>query len=395
MARILVLDGHSAAGLAFTRSAGRASHWVAVGSPSGSFAPAKLSRYCKLAFDYPPSTEDLDGFLRAISDFSRRESIDLIIPTTDWTLQPLSEHRASFAGTSKLALPPQAAVLAAADKYRTTELARSQGLSVPRTRLIGSVHDLEALDGWGFPLVVKDRFSVRWREGNAVLGSVAYAFTRDELRRIVERRLQTTGDPLVQEFVAGTGVGVSLFITATEMFIPFQWERVREVDPRGSASSARQSLPLDRNLLNLSYRLVHTIGFEGIAMVEYKRTASGTATLMEINGRPWGSIGLAVASGIDYPRYYIDWWLKGSLPPARIAYRKLMCRRAVGELTHLMNLRKGKPEAWPAPYPGFWRTMAKIAIPWYPGMCYDDLSLTDPRPGLAQLRNWFQVRRKP
>ena len=151
---------------------------------------------------------------------------------------------------------------------------------------------------------------------------------------------------------------------------------------------------MDRKLLTFSYRLVHTIGFEGIVMVEYKRAANGSTTLMEINGRPWGSIGLAVASGIDYPRYYIDWCLKGSLPPSSVAYKDVTCRRAVGELTHLMNLRKGKAENWPTEYPGFWSTLAKVVIPWYPGMCYDDLSILDPRPGLVQLRNWFDVRRK-
>ena len=40
-------------------------------------------------------------------------------------------------------------------------------------------------------------------------------------------------------------------------------------------------------------------------MVEYKKLKNGPAVFMEINGRPWGSIGLPIASGIDYPRYLI------------------------------------------------------------------------------------------
>lgn len=395
MPRILILDGHSSAALAFTRSAGRAGHWVAVAANRGLFASAKLSRYCDLALDYPSATDDPEAFLDAIVGLVRQHSIDLVVPVTDWTLQLLSAQRTRFAGISRLALPPPEAVLAAADKYRTAELASSQGIAVPRTWLMTSDRDVDAVEDSDFPLVVKDRFSVRWRGGKAILGSVAYAFTREDLHRSVAERLRTAGDVLVQEFVSGTGVGISLFITAAEVFIPFQWERIREVDPRGSASSARKSIALDRNLLALSYRLIQTMAFEGIAMVEYKRSAKGEATLMEINGRPWGSIGLAIASGIDYPRYYIDWWLNGTPPPRTIPYNEnVTCRRVVGELTHLTNLRKGKPENWPTEYPGFWSTLARVAVPWYPGMHYDDLWFSDPHPTLAQIRNWFRVRRK-
>jgi hypothetical protein len=116
--------------------------------------------------------------------------------------------------------------------------------------------------------------------------------------------------------------------------------------------------------------------------------------LMEINGRPWGSIGLPIASGIDYPRYLIDWCLTGALPPKTLPYRtRITCRRLVGELTHLSNIRNGKPANWPEKYPHFWSTLAKVAMPWYPGMRYDDIWLSDLRPGIEQIRNWFRVRR--
>ena len=395
MARILVLDGHSSAALAFTRSAGRAGHWVAVGANRGLFAPAKLSRYCKLAVDYPVSTEDASAFVNSLVELARAQSIDLIIPISDWTQQPLSEQRLRFEGICRVVLPPRNAVLTAADKYQTIELAEKQGIRVPCTRMIRSERDLASLGETRFPLVVKDRFSVRWTGGNAVFGSVSYAFTEEELRSIAKKRLELAGDVLVQEFVSGVGIGVSLFITGDDIFLPFQWQRVREVDPRGSASSARKSIPLDPNLMNMSSRLVHSIGFRGIVMVEFKRAADGSMIFMEINGRPWGSIGLAVASGIDYPRHYIDWCLNGTLPPQRLAYKEnVTCRKLVGEMTHLSNVRRGKPQNWPGDYPDFWSTLVKVAIPWYPGMHYDDLWISDPRPALSQIRNWFQVRRK-
>lgn len=394
MARILLLDGHSAAALAFTRSAGKAGHWVAVGADTGVFAAAQLSRFCRLAFVYPKSTGDVQEFVDAIVHFVRQNSVDLIVPITDWTLQPVSGFRELFTGICRVALPPKVAVETAADKYRTIEIARELGIATPSTWLIKTFDEVNALPELSFPVVVKDRFSIRRVSGQSVFGSVSYAHCRADLDRICKERIAAAGEVLVQAFMPGDGIGFSCFVTAADVFLPFEWERIREVDPRGSASSCRKAIRPNEKVVLTSGRLMRAIGFAGIAMVEYKRSQAGLV-LMEINGRPWGSIALPIACGLDYPRYLIDWWLDGSLPPNEIQYREgTVCRRIVSELSYLSNVHKGKPENWSRPYPNFWSSLLKIAVPWYPRMHYDDLWLSDPRPGLAEIRHWFAIRTK-
>jgi predicted ATP-grasp superfamily ATP-dependent carboligase len=392
LARILVLDGHAAAALAFTRSLGHAGHWVAVGANQGIFAAAKLSKYCRTSFEYPVSTDDTLAFASSVAEFAVSNKIELIVPITDWTTLPLSRHGDRFQSVCPVVLPSPEALLLAADKYRTAELARSLGIAVPSTWLISSEKDLEELPPTTFPAVVKDRFSVRWVGTRTVFGSVAYAYSRAELVSKVKGRLRTAGDVLVQEFVKGTGIGFSCFSLGHEIRIPFQWRRVRESDPRGSGSSARESVPLEAEVVESSRALITAAGFRGIAMVEYKSDA-GRAVLMEINGRPWGSMQLALASGVDYPRYVVDWWLKRLEPPNAVDFKTgIVCRRMAGELTHLENLRHGPPSEWPIPYPNFWASLAKMAVPWYPGVRYDDLAFADPRPGVAEIANWFRAR---
>jgi predicted ATP-grasp superfamily ATP-dependent carboligase len=390
----LVLDGHSAAALAFVRSLGRRGHWVAVGSNRGSFAPAALSRYCGTAWQYPASTEDAGGFLEAVLDFARSQNIALIIPATDWTLFPLSLGRARFQDVCRLALPAHAALERTSDKYRTIELARQAGVPVPATVLVTSRDQLSALGPFHFPTVVKDRFSVRWQGNRGTVGMTGYVYSPEELQEKVRERLGASGDVLLQEFVGGAGVGFSCFAAGEELYLPFAWRRIREVDPRGSGSSARRSVRLDSEIREFARSLILAAGFEGIAMVEFKRDSrTGQAFLMEINGRPWGSLGLPIACGVDYPNWVADWYLEGKLPPKQSSYREgLVCRRLVGELAHLANVRGGRPKDWPAAYPSFWSTLVKVAIPWYPGMCYDDLSWQDPRPGLAGVRHWLRER---
>jgi predicted ATP-grasp superfamily ATP-dependent carboligase len=391
--RILVLDGHSAAALAITRSAGQAGHWVAVGANRGLFAAAKLSRYCKLAFDYPISTDDAGAFVDSVLEFARAQSIDLLLPVTDWTLGPISQQRERFAGVCRIALPSQEALEAVSDKFRTIKLAESLGVAVPKTLLVSSEEDLARWGKENFPAVVKDRFSVRWVNGKAVFGSVAYAYSTGDLGKLVRARLRAAGDVLIQEFVSGVGIGQSFFIAGGKTFLPFQWQRIREVDPRGSGSSARKSIRLDRSLTAASAKLIAEMGFEGVAMAEYKQMQDSRIVFMEVNGRPWGSIGLPIASGIDYPQYLIEWCLRGTLPPEGILYREnIICRRAVGELTHLSALRNGPPKNWPGDYPKFWNSLFEMAVLWWPGMCYDDVWLSDLRPGIEGIKNWFRAR---
>ncbi len=396
MAKILVLDGHAAAALAFTRSLGRAGHWVAVGANRGVFASAKLSKYCRLSFEYPVSTADTAAFAVSVAEFASANQIDLIIPVTDWTTLPLAHHREQVHFPCPIVLPDAGALNLASDKYRTIELARSLGIPVPSTWLISSSREMETLPQLTFPVVVKDRFSVRWVDNKAVFGSVAYAYSQEELAIRIADRLQAAGDVLIQEFVRGTGIGFSCFSLDGDARIPFQWRRIRETDPRGSGSSARRSIAVDPITAECSAKLIHAAGFDGIAMVEYKQEAGvGHNVLMEINGRPWGSIQLAIASGVDYPRYVVDWWLSRTKPPKEIAFKTgITCRRMAGELTHLENLRRGAPPGWPVPYPGLWGSLAKVAVPWYPGLHYDDFACGDFRPGAAEIANWFRIRLK-
>ena len=393
MARILVLDGHSAAALAFTRSLGRAKHWVAVGSNEGILAPAAFSRYCRLGVRYPIPSEDASGFVEAVLNFSRKNAIDLIVPVTDWTVVPLSKSRDPFNGVSCLALGPHAALEFAGDKFKTVSLARELQIPVPETALIQSMDDLHrAMANLTFPTVVKDRFSARWEGNRAILGSVSYAYSPDDLKQKVERRLQEAGDVLIQEFILGEGIGFSCMAVEQTVCLPFMWLRLREVDPRGSGSSARRSIPITAQVQEYSEALVKRVGLQGISMVEFKRSSKGGApVLMEINARPWGSLQLPISCGIDYPLHLTRWLLEGKLPPLEIEYKQgILCRRLVSELTHLEHTFRGTPPGWPVPYPSFGRTLFKVSMPWYPGMRYDDFWFSDPRPGLEGLAQWFR-----
>jgi predicted ATP-grasp superfamily ATP-dependent carboligase len=390
VAKVLILDGHCSAALAFARSLGRAGYTVAVGHAKDSFAPARLSKFCKYFLEYPGPQREAAAFVSSVGSFARELQIDLILPMTDATVRPLSRARNRMEEL-RVTLPADEALELVSDKYRTIALAQDLGVPVLRTVLVQSPDEIEKLSGWSFPVVIKNRFSVRWQGDQAVSGSVAYAYSKDQLAKRVEERICKSGDILVQEFAHGVGIGFACFIHDGSIYLPFQWERLREKDPRGSGSAARKSMALDKDVARHSKALLAHAGFSGLAMVEYKLDrATGKLALMEINGRPWGSMQLPIHCGIDYPLHLARWYLNGKLPPRQIQYKQgINCRWLAAELTYLENLWAGKPDGWPVEYPSFLSELLRTCILWYPGVRYDDLSWTDPKPGLTGLARWF------
>jgi predicted ATP-grasp superfamily ATP-dependent carboligase len=394
MSRIVILDGHSCAALAFTRSLGRAGHQVFVGVDHNSFGAACFSRYSQQCFRYSPAPQLPALFAEEIISFCTREKIDLLVPMTDWTMVPISRVRNRFPSSCAIALPPEEAMITASDKFKTVELARSLGIPVPRTELVSSIDQLDGLTDLTFPLVVKDRYSIRWTSQGGVAGTVRYAYNREELARIVKERLQVVQDVLLQKFIHGTGLGVAGFVIPDQLRAPFAWERIREINPCGSASSARRSVALQDNLLNYSEKILLALGFRGLAMVEFKREPlTGRPVFMEVNGRPWGSMQLSIFSGVNYPNFLVRSYFEKDLPPKHIDYKAgITCRWLVGDLEHLRNVMAGRPQGWPGTFPGRFSTALKLALPWYPGLRYEDFAGGDVKPGVEALKNWFRKR---
>ncbi len=109
------------------------------------------------------------------------------------------------------------------------------------------------------------------------------------------------GDVLVQEYVDGSdstyGCGVLCFDNAVELTCVH--EEVRSV-PRHGGSGTHLRLESEESVARDATRLLTTIGWDGVALVEFKRRADGTFVLMEINPKFWASYALASRFGYRF-----------------------------------------------------------------------------------------------
>ena len=394
--RILVLDGNENQAVASVRSLARAGHRVRVGA-STSWSKAGWSRDAESSFVYPAPQEDSAGFVACVAEQAGMEPATLILPMTERTTLPLSLHREEiYAAGARMVLPPHATVLNAFDKQETTRLAESLGIRVPRTFVAARISDANEIAAMlPYPVVLKARSSEEVRPAGKVVATGAPVYARNVAEFIaayktISRRCSSV---LVQEFIAGDGAGYFALMNEGELRMEFAHRRIRDVRPTGSGSALRESVPVDGRVRDAALRMLQALKWHGVAMVEFRVTADGTPVFLEVNGRFWNSLPLAVYAGADFPARLAEMAEHGDVP-RQLDYRSgVRCRWLLGDLRHLIEVMRGAPAGYPGTFPSRLGTLARFLVPARHTL-HDNFTCRDPLP---ELGDWldFLGRRLP
>jgi predicted ATP-grasp superfamily ATP-dependent carboligase len=157
-----------------------------------------------------------------------------------------------------------------------------------------------------FPVVIKPAMSkIPIKDGFLSTG-VKYAHDKIELEKLYETEPALDFPSMIQEKVIGPGTGLFTLFQNGRHLALFSHQRLREKPPSGGVSVVCESVALDEEMVEASQKLLAAVDWQGVAMVEFKRDLrDGQAKLMEINGRFWGSLQLAIASGVDFPVLFL------------------------------------------------------------------------------------------
>jgi len=388
--KILVTDGDNRAALAITRSLGR-NHEVIVGAQRRR-SLASVSRGCRDSFAYPDPVRDPSGFLGALREEVQRRRIDVLIPVADVTTIPVAEHRNDFL-PCRIPVAEADIIKRAADKVEVMALAESLGVPCPRGIAVQNPQDAARRAGeLGFPLVVKPGRSRVRVEDRWLSTSVRIAGDAAELERILGELHPAAFPVLLQERIQGPGVGLFLCCEHGRPVAVFSHERLREKPPSGGISVLRESIAVDENARDFAQRLLGALPWHGVAMVEFKRDErDGLPKLMEINGRFWGSLQLAIDAGIDFPSLLVQ-MLDDRSMPAVTQYRiGVRSRWFWGDVdATLMLLTKAAERArMPHGHQGRLQALAAFLSPQGRDCRFEVLRLNDLRPWLLESWQWF------
>jgi len=390
---VFVTDGNQRAALAVVRALGRAGIPVTVGESRPS-SLAGASRFCSKTVCYPSPEAGGNNFINfLLEEFSKRQ-YRVVLPVTDISLFSIASAVKLLPPGLQLPFPDLEHIRRAHDKREVLVLAQQLGIPCPRTLTVEQGNNLgEAGKELGFPVVIKPRVSRFLRNGHWASGSVQYAIDQKDLIEKYEMVSSTLPDPLVQERLQGEGRGVFLLIWNGELKAAFCHRRLREKPPAGGVSVYCESLPLDGDLVQKSYELLKRLEWQGVAMVEYKLDRrDGLPKLMEINGRFWGSLQLAVDSGINFPLLLYRLAVGADVAPQLEYKTGVRSRWFLGDLDHLWILLThprvfNGAEVAKVPR---WQACLNFMKFYERNTHYETLRFDDPSPGWFELKEYLR-----
>jgi hypothetical protein len=119
-------------------------------------------------------------------------------------------------------------------------------------------------------------------------------------------------------------------------------------------------------------------------MVEFRDDDVSDPCLMEVNGRFWHSLELAVASGADFPH----WWmriLEGRPIESPTDYREgLVVRWLWGDVKRAMYTLKGPPPGYPVERLTMWQGMRDVLGKQPPNTRLEMYQRNDPLPAVGE-----------
>lgn len=396
-ATVLVTDGAQRASLAVVRSLGAAGCTVHVASPGGR-SLAGASRFARSERRTPdPLTHDSE-FADALAAVAREIGADVIIPMTEPSLLAVLPRRDAF-GDACIPFADAGVFTRIADKQGVLAAGAALGIATPAQYTLETPGDAAALDfdALDYPVVVKPARSVAGSADARIKLSVEHAADAEGLRQVLREMDPRAYPLLVQQRIVGPGIGVFLLLWRGELLAAFAHRRLREKPPSGGVSVYRESVALDPVLLRQSRALLEGFGWEGVAMIEYKiDERTGTPYLMEINGRFWGSLQLAIDAGVDFPRLLLQAAF-GEHPEPVTTYRMpVRSRWFWGDIDHVLTmLRHSRTRlALPPGSPGRGTTLRDVLRV----RRHDREEIfrwNDPRPFLRESTQWLQAHLQP
>lgn len=381
--RVLITDGEQRAALALVRSLGAAGYRCVVCSASGR-SLAGVSRYAEGEHAVPDAGDSPSAFSGAIHEIVRRGEVQLVFPVSEASLLAILPERDQLGAL--LPFPDLDRFGAICDKQRVLAAAEAIGIRVPRQVVLGSPADA-ALQDLELPLVLKPVRSVFTHEnGSRGKATVRWVRIGEDITEALNAIPRDAYPILVQEAIEGPGIGVFLLLHEGQVIAQFAHRRIREKPPSGGVSVLRESEPLDDRLLASSVALLREFDWSGVAMVEYKLSErSGVPYLMEVNGRFWGSLQLAIDAGVDFPVLLAS-VARGQLPAEVTHYRHARSRWLWGDVDHLIAI-------WRDPSRTMRERLQSLAgwiTAFGPGSDSEIFRWTDPQPFAHESREWLR-----
>jgi len=327
--RILILDaGETPYSLSVMRSLGSAGYRVYLGFSYGSYIFNAFSKYCKGIIFYPDPIYEREDFLNFFEKLAGK--YDFILPLLEKTQLMLSMIKDILEqkGTT-VPIPEYSVLKIATNKVKVLEIGARIGINIPRTLVLENAPNIEDIaEKVGVPFIIKVSTEINIPPGPY---NRYFVFKKKPTQKeflLAFKKLRAHGPVILQEWIRGSGIGASFIFSKYHKIIAyFGHRRVLERFPDGGPSIIAESY-LHPEAIKSGAKLLKILNWQGVAMTEFKLGHDGKLYFMELNPRFWGTLPLAIASGVDFPRLLIEYYniMEKNSPPSTISRKKVFVK---------------------------------------------------------------------
>jgi predicted ATP-grasp superfamily ATP-dependent carboligase len=419
MARVLVTDGHFRKTLAVVRSLGRKGISVSVGERTF-LNTSFFSKYCTRRLIYPSPRRSPDQFIEFLLKEIKENHYDCLFPMEEETLLLMAKYHSELSQYTCLLIPDLEKIEFVRDKRNLMQFAETHGIPVPRTHYLPPTPEPCKVQGFGpesnevqgfgpesskvqgfgpesnevqgspapgmvqglnhlldkipIPAVIKPRIS------SGSFG-IVYVKKREDLIPSYQTVHAQYPFPIIQEWIPdgeGTFGFSALFDEASNIKAAFVHKKLRMYPIQGGPSTLREGIEHPQ-IMELGLSLLKSLNWVGVGMVEFKvDPRDGIPKLMELNPRFWGSLQLAIASGVDFPYLILRIARRESFEPILHYTVGKRCRwLLLGDILHFLN------------NPNRFRLRPSFFHFFDPNTSYDIISKDDPFPVIGSVATLF------
>jgi predicted ATP-grasp superfamily ATP-dependent carboligase len=181
-------------------------------------------------------------------------------------------------------------IVRAFDKVRLAEAAARVGLSVPETAADGQV-------------IVKPRLTtVRSQDGGVLRLRPTLASSSAEAAESAEELRGVGAEPILQRYIPGALTALIVLVDRAGRPVVTVQQRAEAIWPSHVGGTVRaQTEAVDKRLEELVGKLMAELRWFGLAQVQFQSNGEGQTVLIDLNGRFYGSMALALAAGPNLP----------------------------------------------------------------------------------------------
>ena len=259
------------------------------------------SRYCSEGAVCPDPVREADQLVQFLRSRAGSEQA-VLLPTSDLFFLFISRHRAALSDKFLMSLPAPDVAEDVVNKRRLYERAEAAGIDFPQSFFPRTCEEAAAIkDAVPYPAFIKPYWGHQWRSH---FGPVHKGFKVHSPEEFLARfaEVAASGHPaLVQSYIQSADdnlFSVSLYMNQAGHAVgAFARRQVRQFPPNSGTVTMAIS-EHNPELIASAVRLCQSIGYRGIAGLEFKRDRQDTEyKLLDFNPRLMLSDGLTAYCG--------------------------------------------------------------------------------------------------